>query len=144
MKLLTHTRQLTSERSYITKTRTRHARYTNEADHLAPTKGMRPCVSLSAMLYVIALHRRRDEHGVAREAVVRWSETMPSQQGLSSESTMTLALRSAKLGKNTAQRLMVPALPFVGHNRVRSRTEAANSNSVDRVIARLLKDRSNG
>ncbi len=62
-------------------TRTRHARYTNEVDHLAPTKGMRPRVSLSAMLYVIELHRRRDEHGVACEAVVRWSETIPSQQG---------------------------------------------------------------
>jgi hypothetical protein len=85
------------------------------------------------MLYVIALHGRRDEHGVACQAVVRWSETMPSQ-GLSSEAMMVPALRPAKLGKNTAQRLLVPALPFVGHNRVRSRTEAANNYSVDREL----------
>src|SRR6185295_16680556 len=50
----------------------RRARYTKEADHPASTKGMRPCVSLSAMLYVIALHRRRDEHGVACQGQEQW------------------------------------------------------------------------
>jgi hypothetical protein len=59
---------------------------------------------------------------------------MPSQQGLSSESTMALALRPAKLGKNTARRLLIPALPSVDHNRVGGRAEAANNNSVHREV----------